>query len=245
MTDFSAETISELLERDLFPGQIVIKSVTGSTNDDAREFAGFDDWTVIIAEEQTAGRGRQGKSFYSPKHTGLYLSIVVPAAQENIFRVTPAAAVAVCRTIEKIAPDTKPEIKWVNDILINGKKAAGILCETVPGTPHIIAGVGINLTTDTFPEDLETIAGSVFPKTTDRNVIAATLIRELKSALTEFNFIEEYRKRSAVIGKPIRYRENNQWHDADCTGIAENGGLIIREKNETRTLTSGEISIRF
>ena len=244
MTDFSAEAISSHLKNDHFPGKILVKQITASTNDDAREFAGFDEWAVIIAEEQTNGRGRQGRTFYSPKNTGLYLSMVVPVSPENIFRITPAAAVAVCRTIDQIAPGTDPKIKWVNDILIAGKKVAGILCETVPGTSDVIAGVGINLTTEAFPDDIESIAGSVFPKTADKNVIAATLIRELKTAFTKFDFLDEYRKRSAVIGKQIRYCENNQWHDAECIGIEETGGLVIREKNETRTLISGEISIR-
>ncbi|HJJ46636.1 MAG TPA: biotin--[acetyl-CoA-carboxylase] ligase [Methanocorpusculum sp.] len=244
MADLSAETISSLLSENKFPSRIIVKTTTGSTSDDVRGLVDLEDWTVVLAKEQTAGRGRHGKNFYSPKNTGIYLSMIVPISSENISRATPASAVAVCRTIEQIAPKTNPKIKWVNDILINGKKVAGILCETIPRTERIIVGVGINLTTEEFPKDIENTAGSVFPDSKDNNTIASVLIRELKTALTNFNFLEEYRRKSAVIGKPIKYLENNQWYDADCIGIAENGGIIIRQKKEIKTLTSGEISIR-
>jgi len=238
----SSETILSFLPTD-FPGEIFFKEVTGSTNDDAREFAGFADWTVIIADEQTKGRGRQGNSFYSPKGTGLYLSVAVSVSPENIFKVTPAVAVAVCKALEKCT-STHPKIKWVNDILIENRKVCGILCETVPGTGAIVIGIGINLTTENFPEEIMGIAGSVMKDTCNRNEIAAEVILQLRKALESFEFIDEYRERSAVIGKAIRYKENNCWHDANAIGIAENGGLIIRENEQERTLTSGEISIR-
>lgn len=239
----SAEGVMSFLSPD-FPGTIIFKEVTGSTNDDAREYAGFADWAVVIADEQRTGRGRQGNSFYSPKGTGLYLSVAVSVPSENIFRVTPTVAVAVCKTLEKCT-GTHPKIKWVNDILIDNKKVCGILCETVPGTGAIVIGVGINLTTETFPEELTGIAGNVVKGFCNRNVIAAELITQLYTLLQNCDFIEEYRARSAVIGKTIRYKENNTWSDADALGIAENGGLIISEKGQIRTLTSGEISVRF
>jgi len=238
----SSEGVLSFLPVD-FPGEIIFKEVTGSTNDDAREYAGFKDWTVIIADEQTNGRGRQGNSFYSPKGTGLYLSVALFVSSENIFKVTPAVAVAVCKALEKCT-STHPKIKWVNDILIENRKVCGILCETVPGTGAIVIGVGINLTTENFPEELSSIAGSVIKGTCNRNEIAAEVILQLRKYLSDFNFIDDYRARSAVIGKAIRYKENNIWHDADAIGIAENGGLIIQEKEQIRTLISGEISIR-
>ena len=118
---------------------------------------------LVVASEQTAGRGRQGKSFYSPKNTGIYLSLVISEkADEDMVSVTTAASVAVCRAVEKLT-DEKPEIKWVNDVYVNGKKVCGILCESVldgQDSASVIIGIGVNITTSHFPSEIEN-AGSL------------------------------------------------------------------------------------
>ena len=130
--------------------------VIDSTNDEAKRLikSGTTPPFLVAANEQTHGRGRQGKSFYSPADTGIYMSLVLSFSDgESISKITVIASVAVCKAIEKLT-GLKPEIKWVNDVYLNGKKICGILCESVIGgtdlTPVII-GVGLNLSTTDFP----------------------------------------------------------------------------------------------
>ncbi|HJJ54480.1 MAG TPA: biotin--[acetyl-CoA-carboxylase] ligase [Methanocorpusculum sp.] len=229
-----------------FPGTIIVKPETASTNTDARQLAAekANPYTTVIAERQTAGRGRgKTKTFYSPRGTGIYLSILLPCTSENILKITPAISVAVCQTIESFA-DINPKIKWVNDILIQGKKVCGILCESIPGTGIAVAGIGINFSTTEFPEELTAIAGPVFvnPAVTRNEFIGTLLNRIFK--LDYDQCIPEYRKRSCVIGESIRYLETNVWHDAVAIDINENGGLIILENNRKKVLVSGEITLR-
>jgi len=184
-----------------FPGSIIVKTETASTNTDAKFLR--EPYATIIAETQTAGRGRrEDRSFYSPSGTGIYLSIILPHNGEDILKITPAVAVAVCQTIEAFT-DIKPKIKWVNDILMDGKKVCGILCETIPGTSFVVAGIGINFSTTAFPDAIADTAGPVFVNpSVSRNEFIGTLL----SRLYEMKYnqcIPEYRRRSCVIGKSI------------------------------------------
>lgn len=229
-----------------FPGTIIVKPETASTNTDAKQLAAekANPYTTVIAERQTAGRGRgEHRTFYSPQGTGIYLSILLPCTSETLLKITPAIGVAVCQTIEAFT-DVRPEIKWVNDILMRGKKVCGILCESIPGTGMVVAGIGINFSTTEFPEELTAIAGPVFvnPAVT-RNEFIGTLLNRIHT-LDYDRCIPEYRKRSCVIGESIRYLENNVWHDAVATDIDENGGLVILENNRKKVLVSGEITLR-
>ncbi|HJJ35853.1 MAG TPA: biotin--[acetyl-CoA-carboxylase] ligase [Methanocorpusculum sp.] len=229
-----------------FPGSIIIKQKTASTNTDAKELAlqNACPYTTVIADTQTAGRGRgEERTFYSPQDTGIYLSILLPYTAENLLKITPAIGVAVCQTIESFT-DVKPEIKWVNDILMQGRKVCGILCESIPNTSMAVAGIGINFSTAEFPTALDGIAGPVFvdPPVT-RNEFIGTLLNRILG-LKYDQCISEYRKRSCVIGKSIRYLEKNIWHTAVATDIDENGCLGIIEDNVRKTLVSGEITLR-
>lgn len=236
---------------------VIVKTSTGSTNADAKVLvaAGAQHGTVILAEEQTAGRGRYGKSFFSPKDTGIYLSIIgrLGLSFSDASMITTAAGVAVCRSIEAVS-DLKPMIKWVNDIFLDGKKIGGIVTEAISdiesGTVEsVIVGVGINFKTSEFPEDLRSIAGPLFPKNfpLTRNAFAAVLINNLLDMFSDFpekNFIDEYRSRSLVLGKEIRFLERNVWHTAQALGIDDKGGLIVETDGKIRILTSGEVSVR-
>ena len=131
-----------------------------STNTYAKEnITDFTLPTLIIANEQTSGRGRRGNSFFSPKDTGLYMTLVFEE-KNNYELLTPAAAIAVCDILTAIGAD--PKIKWVNDIFINNKKVCGILTERYvsDGKQYIILGIGINISTKNFPVELIS-AGSV------------------------------------------------------------------------------------
>ena len=236
---------------------VIVKTSTESTNIDAKVLAaaGAKHGTVILAEEQTAGRGRYGKSFYSPKGTGIYLSIIarLGLSFSDAVMITPAAGVAVCRSIESVS-DLQPKIKWVNDIFLNGKKICGIGTEAVSSIESgmlesVIVGVGVNFKTSAFPEDLKDIAGPLFPDDfpLTRNAFAAILINhllEMFDALLEKNFMEEYRSRSLILGKEIMFLENNLWHSAKAIEIDDKGGLVVEADGKIRTLTSGEVSVR-
>ncbi len=150
-------------------GRIIVSQETGSTNEDARELGrqGAEEGTVVIAESQTAGRGRRGRRWASPPHTNLYLSVILrpPLAPADAALFTLLAAVALCRTIREMYC-LEPKIKWPNDLLLDGKKAAGILAEMEAEQDRIhflVLGIGVNLnmTEEMFPEEILYPATSV------------------------------------------------------------------------------------
>ncbi len=227
-----------------------------STNNEAKRLAqsGFFSPAVILSEEQSAGRGRLGRSFFSPKSTGLYFTVIIPVnfPLEDITLLTPAAAVAVHRVLSKFT-DKKLFIKWVNDIYCEDKKICGILAEALssPETGIISAvavGIGINLSTNDFPNDISAIAASLSLEDADKNLIAASIANELfafAKNLSAREFIPEYRKYSYVTGKDIYFIQGEKITNARALDIDDDGGLaVLLENGETTTLRGGEISVR-
>lgn len=206
---------------------------------------------LVIADEQSAGRGRQGKSFYSPSMTGVYFSLVLRphTALQNVVTATTAASVAVCRAIENLT-DKKPKIKWVNDVYLDGKKICGILTEAIGNfeeniVDSVIIGIGINISTQEFPSDIYS-AGSL-DANVNRNKLVAQIADELlRIAGGDYKyFIDYYRSHSMVIGEEIVFIKNGIAHPATAVAIDETGGLEVELKNGEHTiLRSGEISIR-
>lgn len=252
--ELSAERISALLER---PGvRVTVLDCVDSTNSEAkrRAAAGVCGTELIAAVRQTAGRGRMGRSFYSPADTGLYMSLLLPCPEgfERAVYSTTAAAAAVVRAIERLTP-LRPMIKWVNDIYLDGRKICGILTEAVTDSvtgalSGVVVGVGVNLKTSCFPPELEHIASSLGEAAPDRCALAAAITDELLAitdALPDRSFLEFYRSRSLVIGRRITYTANGAAHGALAVGIDGQGGLIVRtDSGEKITLSSGEISLR-
>ena len=225
-----------------------------STNSEAKRLLadGKKEPFLVIADSQSAGRGRFGRDFFSPSKTGVYMTLVVsPKIQTNApVTITAAAAVAVSRAIKKLT-GKNVQIKWVNDIFLNEKKVCGILTEAVAdiesGTfKNIIIGIGINLTTEDFPPELSQIAGSV------GCVNRVELISEVRSELLGFvenisdnGFIKEYRDLSCVIGEDIVFYKDNEKFIGHASDIDDSGGLIVKlAEGRTEILRSGEISIR-
>ena len=138
-----------------------------STNSEAKRYglSGGAIPAVFVAREQTAGRGRMGRSFYSPNGTGLYYSMLLPLPEktDHAVSLTAAAAVAAAEAISRVL-GCEVGIKWVNDLYRDGKKVAGILCESFPYEDKRLAviGIGINLSTQQFPEELAEVAASLF-----------------------------------------------------------------------------------
>lgn len=226
---------------------------TDSTNNQAKRLIndGVNGNLLVCAGRQSAGRGRQGKTFYSPEGTGIYMSLVVhpDSSLQNAVTATTAAAVAVCRAIEALT-EIKPEIKWVNDVYVNGRKICGILTEAVTDfesgiVSSVIIGIGVNITTSDFPSDVEN-AGAL-GKAVSRSALIAKIADELMEiVLGDYKiFIDYYRKHSMIIGREIIFYENNVAKSATAIEIDETGGLVIKTENgEIRTLKSGEITIR-
>ncbi|MBQ1517014.1 MAG: biotin--[Clostridia bacterium] len=236
--------------------KLVILKTTDSTNNEAKRMTaqGLTENSLIIANEQTAGRGRLGRSFYSPNDKGIYMSFVYHTELDitDAVSVTTAAAVAVVRAIVKNT-DKRPQIKWVNDVYLDNRKICGILTEAVSdfesGTTHnIIIGIGINMMYSDFPDDIKDRAGVLNVKELSRNRLIAAVADEMMTLtddLRNHSYIDDYRRYSMIIGKRIDFYKNN----IKCTGTAkdidENGGLIVMLDNGSiETLTSGEITIR-
>lgn len=232
----------------------------GSTNIEAKKLAvaGYGQGTLVMAEEQVEGRGRLGRSFFSPKGTGLYMSVILrpdDMAFEAVLATT-AAAVAVCRALYELL-NIEGKIKWVNDIFVDDSKVCGVLAEAVSdfqtGTiESLVIGVGINILTnpDKFPKEIKGTAGSLLnePGNISRNQIAAKILDELFNLIfTEDpeEMIEEYRKLSFIPGKLITVYRGNETFDAKALEIDNKGSLIIEKLDgKIETLRSGEVSVR-
>ena len=253
----SAEGIRCYLSSDYHNVPIEVHQQIDSTNTEAKKQAmnGAPHGTVILAEEQTAGRGRLGRTFYSPKGTGIYMSMIL---RPNLhlsqsIHVTTSVAVAICQVIERLT-NQKPQIKWVNDIYLNQQKICGILTEAVTdfesgNVEYLILGIGLNVHTKHFPVELQVIAGSLNPEVVTRNQICAHLLNEIFPLCEDFShpfLLDEYKSRSNVLGKWITFIQNQQRYEALAEDIDGQGGLKVRLKSgEQMTLNSGEVSIRW
>ena len=242
------EKISPLIKT---PAEIFVFDTVTSTNDVAKELCnGKEKCILVVADGQTNGKGRQGKSFYSPNGSGLYFSIVFNT-DSPVFEftgVTCAVAVACTRAIEKLT-GLNVKIKWVNDIYIENKKVCGILVQSVSENyvvKKLIIGVGVNISTVDFPDEIKDIAVSL-GKEIDRNVLAAEIANNISELIFSDpkEYIGEYKEKSNVIGKEITYFKDNIPHQAQAIDIDEKGGLVVLENGEKITLTSGEITVRF
>lgn len=229
-----------------------------STNSFAKSLAqlGGEHGSIIVAEQQTSGRGRMNRSYYSPGSSGVYMSIILrpKLSVEYSLMITSCAAVAVAEAIEKVT-GLKAEIKWVNDIYVNGKKLCGILTEAAidvenGGLDYAILGIGVNVSNDSFPKELENIATSIYMETGkifSRSHLIAEILNCLEVRLGQISdkgFIDEYRNRSNLIGHRISVTKNDVTEYAKCTGIDEFGRLLITtEDGEEKQLNSGEVRL--
>jgi len=233
--------------------------VLDSTNKKLKELAvkGAKEGTVVIADSQTAGRGRFTRKFHSPQD-GIYMSILLrpDSLGFDATLVTTAAAVAVATAAENLS-GKETKIKWVNDVLIGGKKICGILTEgsinpEIRKPNYVIVGIGINafIPDGGFEDEIKDIAGAVFDEKSPENkikLIAETinLFMEHYSHLSNKTHLLEYRKKSAVIGKKITVLNNDSSTEATALEIDDNCRLLVEYPDNTREyLSSGEISIK-
>lgn len=232
---------------------ITIYPIIDSTNRAAKMAAsdGAAHGSVILAEEQTDGRGRRGRAFYSPAKTGIYMSVIVRPEETNVDvqKLTMIAAVTVCRALESSA-QISAQIKWVNDIFWQGRKICGILSEAALDlesrkAESVVVGIGLNITTKEFPQELKTIAGSVGNAKVPRVAIIAAILNELFSLIESGeDILEEYTTRVFIMGKQISYIEKGEQKTATALRIDPDGALVVLDKNEgEKRLCSAEISI--
>lgn len=230
--------------------------ITDSTNTYLRTLAekGAEEGTVVTAREQTAGRGRRGKSFFSPADTGLYMSILVRpslSVEDSLF-ITGMTAVATARAIDRICK-TRCGIKWVNDIYLDNKKVSGVLCEgsfdyEANKVNYVVVGIGINLSAPKsgLPSELLDIATNLGGGCT-ADALAEAVTEEffsLYDTLPSREWQKEYRDRSVLLGKRIEILGENGFF-ATAVGIDEKCRLeVLTDSGETVFLSSGEISTR-
>lgn len=216
--------------------------------------------TVVLAREQTGGRGRLGRSFQSARDKGLYLSVllrptVLPAQAAEL---TAWAAVAVCRAVERCT-GLCPGIKWVNDLQLDGKKLCGILSEMELDEKgklrYVVVGVGLNVAQaeGDFPPEIAEIATSLAMHMTtppSLNALARALIGELDRMAEEFpdcreEYLEEYRKRCVTVGKPVDVISPSQTRHGFALEVDGQFNLTVRfEDDSVEAVSSGEVSVR-
>ena len=223
-----------------------------STNIVAKDYAGRGEKEgIFIAETQTAGKGRMGRSFFSPAGCGLYISFLlrpdIPA--ENVYLLTTTAAVAVCETVERFS-GKEASIKWVNDVLVADKKVCGILTEGAfdenGALSYAVVGIGINLFPPEggFPADLESKAGAVFTTKKDclEELTADLILRFLR--LLEEDCYDRYVMRSIIRGRTISLLRDGQERQAVVLALDDKCRLLVRYQNgEQELIECGEVSV--
>ncbi len=236
---------------------ITCLKVTDSTNTLAKNTP-CENGDIFIAETQTAGKGRMGREWTSEKKSGIYLSVALMPDIDSlcINQLTLVMGVAVCKTLKELYK-LPFEIKWPNDIVINGKKVCGILTEGVIEKNKVlkaIVGIGINVNNKEFTDELKQKATSLYiltNKKSEREKIINRFAEIFEQHYLMFinvgikSIIEEFKKLSATINKDVEIIKNNQIIKAYAFDISENGELMVKkEDGTTLTVNSGEVSVR-
>ncbi|MCL1863241.1 MAG: biotin--[acetyl-CoA-carboxylase] ligase [Defluviitaleaceae bacterium] len=257
----SQEGIIAFLPPELHGREIAVYPSLDSTNILAKKMAteGASHGTVIIADHQTAGSGRYGRDFFSPAGCAIYMSIIfkhLPIPSKTPTLITAFAAVAVCEAIEKTC-GVSPQIKWVNDLFLNGKKTCGISTEAITSLESgeiewIVVGIGINVfpPAEEIPDELKNIMGTIFSQkpTITRNHLASEIITRMTCPhdnICEKELLQNYRNRLMLLGKKITVSAAGKTYNATALDIDDVGRLIIRDDyGSTRELSSGEVSVK-
>ena len=216
---------------------------------------------VAVANEQTAGRGRSGRSFFSAADCGIYLSVLLrPHCEpQKTMMLTAHAAVAVCEAISR-ACGVETEIKWTNDVILNGRKLCGILTEITLEAEtglvdSVVIGIGVNVNykPEDFPEELRAVAGSIYSESgvhVDRARLAAEIILALDRMREAWEqdpraYLNAYRDRCTTTGKEVRVIRGSTVRDAFALEITDDFALRVRYADgEEEILNSGEVSVR-
>ena len=242
------------------PWHIWCLDEVGSTSDLVRDagHAGQEDGLVIIAESQTAGRGQRSNRWITPPGKDIMMSVLLrPALPMELWpRLTTLAALAICRAIESMLP-VKCGIKWPNDIHIAGRKVGGLLAETFvcASGSFLVLGLGLNVNTTVFPEELQPIATSLLRelpanvREIDREALVASVLNEL-SALMKlwqhdfYEIVAQVRPRSVLIGKNIRAMVNDASIHGRVLDLNHEGHLVLRLADGSSLTLSSAAEVR-
>jgi BirA family biotin operon repressor/biotin-[acetyl-CoA-carboxylase] ligase len=219
----------------------------GSTNTVARDLAaaGAPHGTVVTADEQTAGRGRQGRTWTAPPGAALLYSAVLRPLEPRHSLLPLATALAVCETAERLRPGIECKVKWPNDIHLDGRKLAGILIEARPQDGWAVLGVGLNLTIapDEFPPELGDRATSLFPSSDPPREASASLSESLAAWLDadEQTVLAAWRERDALRGREVSWEQGS----GVAEGVDERGYLVVRIADGDRVaLGAGDVHLK-
>ena len=259
----SSQSIGKYLPPEFAHYQIQVHKVVDSTNNLLRQLSqeGAPEGTVVIAENQTAGKGRLSRRFFTQTGTGTYMSILLRpkiTATEALF-ITTSAAVAVCQAIEAVS-EHQASIKWVNDIFVNQKKICGILTEASfdlesHNLEYAVLGIGINVKPPQggFPPEVKDVATSLLTEDDANQAIRSKLVAEvLKNfwryyiGITDKAFLREYQRRSFLTGSYVWVLEGDKQRKALVLGVTDECELQVKfdDNQSVDNLSTGEVSIK-
>ena len=243
----TAEEVDSLLETEWAGHPVVYEEEQESTNQTAKMLAeqGASHGTLVVAERQVSGRGRRGRPWHSPKGSGIWMSILLRP------QIHPMSA-SMLTLVEGCA------IKWPNDIVINGRKVCGILTEMsseLDNIHYVVIGIGINVNTDDFPEDIAAVAASMHVITGEyykRAEIIADVWKAFEKYYDQFLqtenlslMVESYNQRLVNMGRKVYIEERGSQYEGTACGIDSEGALLVEKTDGTRTaVISGEVSVR-
>ena len=245
---------------------VQVLQTTDSTNRRVQELAmnGAPDGMIVIANEQTAGRGRLGRTFHSPKDTGIYFSVLLRPTCEpsEIVQITTWTAVAIARAVERTT-GMRPDIKWVNDLMMGGRKICGILTEmsveSETGTiQYVVAGIGVNVNQEIsdYPEELRGIAGSIAMAVghpVRRARLTACMIEEMDNLRRDWpsgraDYLRAYREMCISTGREVLVTDARHTGEfakhGFCEAVNDDFSLRIRyDDGSYENVSSGEVSV--
>ena len=232
-----------------------------STNNQVRRLAeeGAEEGLLVVAECQEAGKGRRGRVWKSPAGSGIWMSFLLKpqVGPEHASMLTLVAAMAVASGIQDIT-GMETKIKWQNDLVLSGKKICGILTEMstdLDSIRYIIVGIGINVNTPDFPEDIAATATSLYlesGKSWKRSELIAAIMKRMEQYYEIFlktadlsGLKEEYESKLANLGRQVKVLAPKQEYCGICRGITDGGELLVeREDGSISQVMSGEVSVR-
>ncbi len=240
--------------------RIYTMETVDSTNNEAKRRAqeGAPHGSIFVAEEQTGGKGRLGRVWKSPPKTGLWFTLLLrpKASPEQVTNLTLFAGLAVSRAIRSLT-GLPAQIKWPNDVVIDGKKVCGILTEMaaeMESVEYVIPGIGVNVNTESFPEDIAWKATSLYLSTGkkwSRATVLQAILREMEELLSRQEekgtgaVLTEYRENCVTIGKPVSTQRGNIRLSGIAEDITETGELVVRQSNGNQLIiNSGEVSVQ-
>ncbi len=248
-----------LSEKDIDYDKVLYKAELDSTNEEGKRQAAIkcEDGLLIICDDQTAGKGRLGRSWQAEKNAGIYMSMVIypDIMPVEIPQITLVTGIAVMRSVNRVT-GLKTRIKWPNDIIINGKKLVGILAEMsaeMEKVNYVVIGIGINVNMKSFEGELKEKATSIYIETGKRfkrSLIINEFVKEFKICYNEFckngfaSFVDEYNENCANVGKNVKTAGGRMNIEGISRGVNEKGEILIETDKGTAAVMAGEVSIR-